>query len=108
MGIVGMTAGFVGAALGGLDAGDSSGVVATVLWGLFLTSMASLFGVGVGMVLKHGAMATSSVLIWALVVENLIRGFARRPCLAACPSAPPPGCSASARPVTPTKRSPLR
>ncbi|MGI9030278.1 MAG: ABC transporter permease [Ilumatobacteraceae bacterium] len=76
MGIVGMTAGFAGAVLGGLDAGDSSGVAATVLWGLFLTSMASLFGLGVGMILKHGAMATSSVLIWALVLENLIRGFA--------------------------------
>ena len=49
MGIVGMTAGFVGAVLGGLDAGDSSGVAATVLWGLFLTSMASLFGLGVDM-----------------------------------------------------------
>ncbi len=76
MGIVGMTAGFAGAVLGGLDAGDSSGVAATVLWGLFLTSMASLFGLGVGMILKHGAMAVSSVLIWALVLENLIRGFA--------------------------------
>lgn len=76
MGIVGMTAGFAGAVLGGLDAGDSSGVAATVLWGLFLTSMASLFGLGVGMILKHGAMATSTVLIWALVIENLIRGFA--------------------------------
>ena len=76
MGIAGMTAGFAGAVLGGLDAGDSAGVAATVVWGLFLTSMASLFGLGVGMILRHGALATSTVLIWALVLENLIRGFA--------------------------------
>ena len=46
------------------------------LWGLLLTSLAPLFGLGVGMILKHGAMAVSSVLVWALVLENLIRGFA--------------------------------
>jgi len=76
MGLAGMAAGFAGAVLGGLDAGDTSGVAATVLWGLFLTSMASLFGLGVGMILKHSAMAISTVLIWALLVENLLRGFA--------------------------------
>ena len=76
MGVAGMAAGFAGAVLGGLDTGDTSGVVTTALWGLFLTSMASLLGLGVGMILKHGAMAVSTVLIWALVLENLIRGFA--------------------------------
>ena len=38
--------------------------------------MASLFGLGVGMILKHSAIAISTVLIWALLLENLIRGFA--------------------------------
>jgi ABC-2 type transport system permease protein len=76
LGIAGMAAGLAGAVLGGLDAGDTSGVAATVLWGVFLTSMAPLFGLGVGLILKHGAMAVSSVLIWALLLENLIRGFA--------------------------------
>ena len=76
LGLAGMAAGLAGAVLGGLDAGDTSGVAATVLWGLFLTSMAPLFGLGVGLILKHGAMAVSSVLIWALLLENLIRGFA--------------------------------
>src|SRR5215218_2051065 len=37
MGVAGMAAGFAGAVLGGLDTGDTSGVVTTVLWGLFLT-----------------------------------------------------------------------
>jgi hypothetical protein len=76
MGVAGMAGGFAGAVLGGLDAGDTSGVGVTILWGLFLTSMAALFGLGVGMILEHGALAVSSVLIWALVLENLIRGFA--------------------------------
>jgi len=76
LGLAGMAAGLAGAVLGGLDAGDTSGVAATVLWGVFLTSLAPLFGLGVGLILKHGAMAVSSVLIWALLLENLIRGFA--------------------------------
>jgi ABC-2 type transport system permease protein len=76
MGIAGMTAGFAGAVLGGLDAGDTSGVLASAARGLLLTSMAPLFGLGVGMILRHGAMAVSFVLVWALVLENLIRGFA--------------------------------
>ena len=61
--------------------------------------MASLFGLGVGMILKHGAAATSSVLIWALVLENLIRGFApptwSRPTR---PSAPRAVCSGIRQP----------
>jgi ABC-2 type transport system permease protein len=76
MGIAGMTAGFAGAVLGGLEVGDTSGVVASAAWGLLLTSLAPLFGLGVGMILKHGPMAVSFVLVWALVLENLIRGFA--------------------------------
>jgi hypothetical protein len=76
MGVAGMAGGFAGAVLGGLDAGDTSGVGVSILCGLFLTSMAALFALGVGMILKHGALAVSSVLIWALVLENLIRGFA--------------------------------
>ena len=76
LGIAGITGGYLGAVLGGLDTGDASGVGATVLCGLLLTSLAPLFGLGVGMILKHGAMAVSSVLVWALVLENLIRGFA--------------------------------
>ncbi len=76
LGIAGMAGGYVGAVLGGLDTGDTSAVVPNILGGLFLTALAPLFGLAVGMILKHGAMAVSSVLIWALVLENLIRGFA--------------------------------
>jgi ABC-2 type transport system permease protein len=76
MGIVGMVAGFGGAVLGGLQAGNTSGVVATALWGLLLTTLAPVFGLGVGMIIRHSAAAASTVLVWALLVENLIKGFA--------------------------------
>jgi hypothetical protein len=76
MGIAGMVAGFGGAVLGGLDAGDTSSVSSTVMWGLLLTTLAPVFGLGFGMILRHGSAAISIVLVWALVVENLIRGFA--------------------------------
>jgi hypothetical protein len=76
MGIVGMAAGLAGAVLGGLTAGDTSGMTSTALWGLLLTSMAPLFGLGIGMIVRHGAAAISIVLVWALVAENLIKGFA--------------------------------
>jgi ABC-2 type transport system permease protein len=76
MGIAGMAAGFGGAVLGGLDAGDTSGVAATVVWGLLLTTLAPIVGLGVGMIVRHSPAATSIVLVWALVVENLIRSFA--------------------------------
>ena len=75
MGVVGMLAGFSGAVLGGLEAGDTSGVLSTAAWGLLLTSLAPMFGLGVGMLIRHSAAAASTVLVWALVAENLIRGF---------------------------------
>ncbi len=76
MGLVGMAAGLGGAVLGGLGAGDTSGSVTTALWGLLLTSLAPVLGLGIGMIIRHSAGAASTVLVWALVIENLIKGFA--------------------------------
>jgi ABC-2 type transport system permease protein len=76
MGIAGMVAGYLGAVLGGLDAGDASAVPATVAWGLLLTAMAPLLGLGLGMILEHGSVAVSALAVWAFVGENLIRSFA--------------------------------
>jgi hypothetical protein len=76
MGVAGMLAGYAGAVLGGLDTGDASGVPAAVAWGLLLTVMAPLFGLGLGMILQHGSMAVSALAVWAFVLENLIRSFA--------------------------------
>ena len=75
MGVLGMIGGFSGAVLGGLGAGDTSNMASTALWGLLLTTLAPAFGLGVGMIIRHSAAAASTVLVWALVVENLIKGF---------------------------------
>ena len=76
MGVVGMLAGFAGAVLGGLDAGDTSGMAATAAWGLMLTTVAGILGLGVGMLVRHSSAAITMTLVWAFVVENLLRAFA--------------------------------
>jgi ABC-2 type transport system permease protein len=76
LGAAGMAAGYVGAVLGGLEAGDTSGVPATIGWALLITALAPVFGLGVGIVLRHSALSVSVLLVWAFVLENLIRGFA--------------------------------
>ncbi len=73
MGILGMIGGLSGAILGGLEKGDTSGMASTALWGLLLTTLAPLLGLGVGMILRHSAAAVSILLVWAFVLENLIR-----------------------------------
>jgi len=76
LGAVGMVAGYLGAAVGRLDAGDGASVPATIGWALLVTTMAALFGLGIGLVLRHSALAVAVLLVWAFVLENLIRGFA--------------------------------
>jgi ABC-2 type transport system permease protein len=76
MGVLGMAAGFGGAVLGGLEAGDTSGSLATAGWGLLLTALAPMLGLGIGMIIRHSAGAVTGVLVWALVIENLIKSFA--------------------------------
>ena len=76
MGVAGMVAGFGGAVLGGLEAGDTSGVLATIGWGLLLTSLAAVFGLGVGLIVRHSSGAVSLLLVWTLVAENLLRSIA--------------------------------
>jgi hypothetical protein len=76
MGVLGMAGGFGGAVLGGLEAGDTSGSLATAGWGLLLTALAPMLGLGIGMIIRHSAGAITGVLIWALLAENLLKGFA--------------------------------
>ena len=61
-----------GAALGGLEAGDTGSIAATVGWALTFTAIASVLGLGVGMVVRHSAAAISGLIIWWLVIENLM------------------------------------
>jgi hypothetical protein len=73
MGILGMIGGLSGAILGRLPAGDTSGMAATAAWGLVLTTLAPVLGLGVGMILRHSAAAVSILLVWAFVLENIAR-----------------------------------
>lgn len=76
MGVAGMIAGVTGGLLGGLDAGDTSGMPATVAWGLMLTTVAAVFGLAIGMIVRHSSAAISMTLVWTFVIENLFRSFA--------------------------------
>jgi ABC-2 type transport system permease protein len=40
-----------------------------------LTTLAPVLGLGVGLVIRHSAAAVTSVLVWALAVETLVRGM---------------------------------
>ncbi len=76
MGVAGMTSGVTGGLLGGLDAGDTSGMPTTVAWGLMLTTVAAVFGLGIGMIVRNSSAALSMTLVWTFVIENLFRTFA--------------------------------
>jgi ABC-2 type transport system permease protein len=73
MGVLGMIGGLSGAVIGGLDKGDTSGMASTALWGLLLTTLAPVLGLGVGLILRHSAATVSILLVWAFVLENLVR-----------------------------------
>ena len=60
----------------GLDMGDTTGIAATIAWACCSPRCAAVLGIGVGMIIRHSAAAVSTMLVWALVVENLIRSVA--------------------------------
>jgi hypothetical protein len=76
LGVVGLTTGYLGVLVGGLEVGDTSGLATTVLWALLYTVGSALLGLGVGMVVRHSAGAVSGILVWWLVVEGLVVQFA--------------------------------
>lgn len=75
LGVIGMVTGAVGAFLGGLDAGDTGSMIATAGWALVFTTIASVLGLGVGLIVRHSAAAISGLIVWWLVVENLLWAF---------------------------------
>lgn len=75
LGAVGMVAAVGGAFAGGLELGDTSGMAATTGWALLFTSLATLLGLAVGLVVRHSSGAISGLLVWWLVVENLLNLF---------------------------------
>ena len=75
MGALGIVGGLVGGVASGMDTGDMSGAAAGIGWALVLTTLAPVVGLGVGLIVRHSAAAVTSVLVWALAVETLVRGM---------------------------------
>lgn len=76
IGVAGMAAGLSGGTIGGLGRGNTAGMPSTALWGLLLTMLAPVFGLGVGMIIRSSSAAVSTLLVWTFVIENLLRGIA--------------------------------
>lgn len=75
MGALGIIGGLVGGVASGMDTGDMSNAVPGTAWALVLTTLAAVLGLGVGLIVRHSAAAVTSVLVWALAVETLVRGM---------------------------------
>ena len=75
LGAAGLIAGFIGASMAGIETGDTSTIIDTSLWAVVFVSVASILGLGVGMVARHSTAAISGLLVWWLVVENLLNAF---------------------------------
>jgi ABC-2 type transport system permease protein len=71
LGATGMIAGFAGAASGGVALGSGSALVSRALWALLYIALASLIGLGVGMIARHTAGAITGLLMWSFVIESL-------------------------------------
>jgi ABC-2 type transport system permease protein len=75
VGAAGLAAGFGGAVLAGLDAGDTSSVASTIGWALLFTTLSAVLGLGISMVVRNSTAAIGGLLVWGFVVENLFRLF---------------------------------
>ena len=75
MGALGILGGLAGGIASGMDTGDTSGAASGAVWALLLTTLAAVLGLGVGIIVRHSAAAVTSVLVWALAVETLVRGI---------------------------------
>ena len=71
LGITGMAAGFAGATVGGVELGSGSHFVSRAAWALAYIVLAALIGLGVGMIIRHTAVAITGLLMWSFVVESL-------------------------------------
>ncbi len=74
-GAFGIVAGFCGASLSGIDAGELSAAPSTSAWAVMYTTLSAVLGLGLGMIVRHGAGAVSGLLVWGFVVENLLLVF---------------------------------
>lgn len=76
LGLSGLAAGAVGAMLGGVEAGDTATIPATIVWATGFAVLAGILGLGIGLIARQSAAAISGVLVWWLVIENLVGVFA--------------------------------
>lgn len=76
LGAAGVAASITGALVGGLAIGDSSSMLTGILLSILFTTIAGVLGLGVGLILRHGAAAIAGLLVWGLVIENLLKVFA--------------------------------
>lgn len=70
-GLAAMVAGFGGAIAGGAELGDGSAMLSRAAWALLYIAVASVIGLGVGMIVRHSAGAISGLLMWSFVIETL-------------------------------------
>ncbi len=75
LGAAGLAAGLVGASASDIETGDASSILGTSLWAVIFVSLASVLGLGIGMVARHSTAAISGLLVWWLVVESLLNVF---------------------------------
>jgi ABC-2 type transport system permease protein len=75
IGAAGLAAGFGGAIIGGLHAGDTAALAASVGWALLFTTLSAVFGLGVSMIVRNSTAAIGGLLVWGYVVENLFKLF---------------------------------
>ncbi|SFU03383.1 hypothetical protein SAMN05660657_04931 [Geodermatophilus amargosae] len=75
VGAVGLAAGFGGAAIAGLGAGDIASLPATVGWALLFSALSALLGLGISMIVRQSTGAIAGILVWGFVVENLVKLF---------------------------------
>lgn len=71
-GALSVAAGVVGAAASGVEWGDTSNIVTNIPWALGYTTLSALFGLGMGLLIRSGAIAIAGVLIWGLLIEGLL------------------------------------
>ena len=79
LGAAGLAAGLAGASASDIETGDASSILGTSLWAVLFVSLATVLGLGIGMVARHSTAAISGLLVWWLVVENLLNVFLDQP-----------------------------
>jgi hypothetical protein len=75
LGAFGLAAGFGGAMIGGLDAGDTSSLIGTIAWALLFTTLSGVLGLGIAMIVRNSTAAIAGFLVWGYILENLFRLF---------------------------------